>query len=69
MSRYEGRLEPQDLGPGVWTLVTTERRYVLRGTIPKELSGKRVTVEADPEESFGFEMSGPALRVRSISGG
>ncbi|HND34377.1 MAG TPA: hypothetical protein PKY30_23880 [Myxococcota bacterium] len=61
-----GKLVRRDIGPGVWVLETARGSYSLRGAVPAALEGLQVEVEAEEEDSFGFSMIGPTLRLGTI---
>jgi hypothetical protein len=62
----QGKLVRRDIGPGVWVLETTRGSYSLRGAVPAALEGRQVEVEGEEEDSFGFSMIGPTLRLGAI---
>jgi hypothetical protein len=66
---WEGRLQRDDLGPGVWILVTDGgERIALAGDIPEELAGCRVAVEGRRSAGLGFGMTGdPLVEVSRVS--
>jgi hypothetical protein len=66
VSRWTGRLERRDLEGGIWTLHTRGGAFTLRGEVPAHLAGREVEVEGDEDESFGFDMAGPAIAVRTV---
>lgn len=60
--QVEGKLERKDLGTGVWVVTTDDgRRFMLDGTVPEGLVGKRVRLDGDPVESMGLGMVGDAV--------
>ncbi|MEN0063535.1 MAG: hypothetical protein AAGA48_15400 [Myxococcota bacterium] len=59
MSKFEGTLKHQDLGPGVWTLeLDGGETLTLVGDIPTKLDGQKVTVQGKEVEAMGFGMVG-----------
>jgi hypothetical protein len=64
-----GVLQWRGLEGGYWALVTSNEEYVLKGEIPKQLSGRDVVVEGELDESFNFFMAGPSLKVKSVRAG
>ncbi len=64
----EGKLERRDLGTGVWVVATDDgRRFMLDGSVPEGLVGKRVRVDGDEVESMGLGMVGDAvIAVRKV---
>lgn len=66
--RWTGTLEREDLGPGLWVLVTTDgRRYQLDGDIPRKLEGQSVVVRGRAQGGMGIGMLGsPTIAVQSI---
>ena len=67
--RIVGKLVRENISGGFWKLQGAGGDRVLRGTIPDELAGQQVVVEGEPEESYGVEMAGPVLIVRSVRPG
>ena len=65
--KWQGRLEHVDIEGGVWKLHAPNGVFTLRGMVPPGLVGQEVSVEGERDESFGFDMSGPAISVRSVS--
>lgn len=62
-----GVLVREDLGAGAWILKADDgTRWQILGDVPAALSGRRVAVEGEPEAAFGFAISAPALRARTI---
>lgn len=63
-----GALEKRFLAGAVWVLVTDDDvQYELRGAIPAELDGARVTVEGEPAEAaFSMHMVGEVIEVSAI---
>lgn len=65
-----GRVEEQDLGPGVLVLVTDDgRRFALRTDHPEALTpGQKVQIEGRVTQgSFGIGMTGdPVLEVERV---
>ena len=63
MSTFEGTLQREDLGPGVWVLNTNSgERIALVGEVPDKLAGQRVTVKGQiVEGGMGMGMVGDRM--------
>lgn len=58
MRSWTGELAFEDLGAGVWTLRADDGQLLqLAGTIPSELSGRRVRVTGHPVDLHGYGMT------------
>lgn len=69
MSTFEGMLKSEDLGPGVWVLVTAAGdRITLVGEVPASLSGRKVRVTGNAVEGgMGIGMAGgPMVEVSRV---
>lgn len=68
MSKFQGTLQREDLGPGVFVLRTDDgQTLMLDGDVPAALVGQRVVVEGAKAKGFGFGMMGGAtVQVSSI---
>lgn len=63
----KGTLEFQDLGAGVWTLVTEDgTRWALIGVVPADMNGRQVEISGVESTQQGTAMTGPALEIRAI---
>lgn len=70
MPRLTGQVRFEDLEGGLWLLVAEDgTRYQLDGGDPGlRQDGQRVEVEGEvADDSMGFGMTGPILRVRGWS--
>ncbi|MES2638181.1 MAG: hypothetical protein V4850_01815 [Myxococcota bacterium] len=65
-TKLAGKLERRDLEGGVWILHTPTGEVTLYGDVPHTLAGHHVEVDGEPNEGFGFAMTGPAVTVRGI---
>lgn len=66
MKAWHGRLEFQDVEGGVWLLHADGEVYTLRGQLDGARPGADVVVEGERDESFGFDMTGPAILARRL---
>jgi len=62
----EGILKRKDIGPGVWVLESKDQTWTLKGSVPKHQENQRMRLEGEPEQSFGFAMTGPVFVVYAV---
>lgn len=64
---FTGTAKRIDIGTGIWVLETGREKLTLYGTVPRDLEGKKVTVEGSYVENLGVGMlGGRALQITGI---
>ncbi len=67
---FTGTAKRIDIGTGIWVLETGREKLTLYGTVPRDLEGKKVTVEGSYVENLGVGMlGGRALQIPGIKAG
>lgn len=67
---FTGTAKRMDIGTGIWVLETGREKLTLYGTVPREMDGKKVTVEGSYVENLGVGMlGGRALQITAIREG
>lgn len=64
---WKGQLIYEHLEGGIWRLRTPEGTFTLRGIrIDPAWVDTTLIVEGSPDESFSFDMTGPAIKVTAF---